>query len=76
MELAARFDHIDLEDGDISGGEADRITLALNWYLNRNVRMMLDYSHSYELKGGALQNVNGELADDIDTYAMRVQLSF
>ena len=38
--------------------------------------MMLDYSHSYELKGGALQNVNGELADDIDTYAMRVQLSF
>ena len=76
VELAARLDHIDLEDGDISGGEADRITLALNWYLNRNVRMMLDYSHSYELKGGALQNVNGELADDIDTYAMRVQLSF
>ena len=76
VELAARFDHIDLEDDNITGGEADRLTLALNWYLNRNVRMMLDYSRSFELQGGALQNANGELADNIDSYAMRVQLSF
>lgn len=75
-ELALRLDQIDLEDADITGGEAKRASLALNWYLNPNVRVMLDYSTSYELNGGALIKADGSYADDIDVYALRTQWSF
>ena len=42
-ELGARYAGIDLNDGDVAGGELDEITLGLNWYLNANTRVMLNY---------------------------------
>ncbi len=76
LEVAARFDQIDLEDDNISGGEAKRFTLALNWYLSRNMRVLFDYSRSYDLDGGAIQNDKGEVADNIDSFAIRTQCAF
>jgi phosphate-selective porin OprO and OprP len=75
-EVAGRFDQIDLEDGIVNGGEAKRTTLALNWYLNENVRMLADYSKSFDLSGGALKNVDGSFADDIDVISLRTQWAF
>ncbi|MCB1102474.1 MAG: hypothetical protein KDL10_08920 [Kiritimatiellae bacterium] len=43
-ELAARYSTIDLNDGEVAGGEMDIITTAINWYLNPNMRLMVDYS--------------------------------
>jgi len=45
-EAVARYSHLDLEDGDVNGGEQDDITLGLNWYLNPNVRVMLNYVYA------------------------------
>lgn len=47
-ELAARYSYLSLDDGDmdIEGGEAFGITAGLNWYLNPNMRMMLNWVHS------------------------------
>ncbi len=42
FEVALRYSGIDLNDGAISGGEADSITAGLNWYLNPNARVMLN----------------------------------
>ncbi len=42
-QIAARYSHIDLEDGLINGGKLDTVTAALNWYLNPNTRAMLNY---------------------------------
>lgn len=42
-ELAARYSRIDLSDQDIQGGEQDDITLGVNWYPNRNLRVMANY---------------------------------
>ena len=42
-EMGVRFSHLDLDDGAITGGDLDDITLGLNWYLNPNVRTMLNY---------------------------------
>ncbi len=76
LELAVRLDQIDLEDEDISGGKAKRATLALNWYPNDTVRVMLDYTHSFDLEGGAIQDSSGQAADQINTLAARLQWAF
>ena len=76
-EIAARLDSLDLNDGNgataIDGGEGDRYTLALNWYLNYNFRIMADYSKIYDIKNGPVKtDTNGE-ADDIGTLTVRAQ---
>lgn len=75
-EIAARYDQVDLEDENISGGEEKRLSLGLNWYLNEDVRVMADYSKAFDLDGGALKTASGSYADDIDVYTVRAQWAF
>jgi len=46
-EIAARYTYVDLNDGTglnrIAGGRLDGFSLALNWYLNRNMNLMIDW---------------------------------
>ena len=46
-EVAARYNYVDLNDGAgdnrIVGGRFSGITLGLNWYLNTNFNVMLDW---------------------------------
>jgi phosphate-selective porin OprO/OprP len=42
-ELASRYSHADLDSRDIRGGTQDVWTLGVNWYPNKNLRLMLDY---------------------------------
>jgi len=75
-EIAARYDQLDLNDGDISGGDASRYTVALNWYLNYNFRIMADYSRIFDIKNGPVTHADGSEADDIDTFTLRGQWAF
>ncbi|HEV7380799.1 MAG TPA: porin [Dyadobacter sp.] len=75
-ELAARYDQIDLDDENLTGGEAKRLSVSLNWYLNEDVRVLAGYSRAFNLDGGALRNANGSYADDIDVYTVRTQWAF
>lgn len=47
VELAARYSRLDLTDGTIVGGDGRAITAGANWYVNRNFRVMLDYTDSH-----------------------------
>ncbi len=51
-ELAARYGSIDLNDKKIYGGKMNSLTLGVNWYMEQNLRAMLNYVHyeadSYE----------------------------
>lgn len=42
-EVGVRYSAIDLSDGDLDEGEMNDMTLGVNWYLNPNTRLMLNY---------------------------------
>lgn len=75
-EVAGRYDSIDLEDGIVRGGEAKRLSVSLNWYLNEDVRVLAGYTKAFDLDGGALKKSDGSYADDIDVYSLRAQWAF
>lgn len=75
-EVAARMDSLDLNDNGILGGDGDRYTVALNWYLNYNFRIMADYAKIYDIDNGPVTQANGDEADDIDTFTLRAQWAF
>ncbi len=64
-ELAARYSSVDLDDGAVSGGELQNVTLGLNWYMHPNSRIMLNYVYA------DLDNV-----DAINVLTTRFQVDF
>jgi len=44
-EVALRLSHVDLSDGAIRGGRQTDVTAGLNWYINDDSRLMLNYVH-------------------------------
>lgn len=68
LELAARVSSLELDDGDVRGGDSRNFTLGANWYLTRHVRLSANYVH-----------VDGERRDvavEPDILEARVMLTF
>lgn len=42
-QVGTRFDWLDLNSGQVSGGRNQNVTVGLNWWLNPNMRFMLNY---------------------------------
>jgi len=40
VEMAFRYSHLDLDDKAVNGGTLNDLTAAVNWYPNRNARVM------------------------------------
>lgn len=79
-EIAGRFSTIDLNDqlataNGVAGGRQTVYTLALNWYINRNVRLMFDYLHGDITKQVSPTNF-GDAGAKFDAFAMRTQVAF
>ncbi len=43
IELAVRYSMVDSIDDDYDGGKMEHYTVGLNWYLNRETRLMFNY---------------------------------
>lgn len=75
-ELAGRLDNLDLVDSGFTGGDGKRYTIALNWYLNENMRLMADYERTYDISKGPITKVGGGDPDNIDVFTVRAQWAF
>jgi phosphate-selective porin OprO and OprP len=79
-EIAGRYSTIDLNDRvgsaiGVAGGRQTIYTLALNWYANRNVRLMFDYLHGDIAKQVSPTNF-GDAGAKFNAFAMRTQVAF
>jgi len=59
VEIAVRYSNLDLKDAGIDGNEVDTTTVGLNWHLNPNTRVMLNYVSADQKNVG---KANGLLA--------------
>ncbi|WP_417550595.1 OprO/OprP family phosphate-selective porin [Methylophaga sp.] len=69
-EVAIRYSSLDLNDGDIDGGEADSMTLGLNWYPVPMLRFSADYVHVLDIDGGIYDG------DEPSVFQVRSQWAF
>jgi phosphate-selective porin OprO/OprP len=69
LELAVRYDFTDLSDGAITGGELTNFVVGLNWHMNPNARLMINWFNT---------NVkNGIVADESYTgIGVRLQVNW
>lgn len=67
-EFGARFSNLDLNDGMVAGGEQDNLTFGANYYVNPNLRFMLNYVLVDAERGG--------VSDEPDILQARVSLDF
>ena len=88
-EVAIRYAYIDVSDGSdgsatnagsINGGEEHALSTALNWYVNPNIRFMLNWNHILETNVGSeasasLAATNAE-AKGMDVFTLRTQFNF
>ncbi|GHF23735.1 hypothetical protein GCM10017044_17880 [Kordiimonas sediminis] len=75
-QIAARYDVIDLTDNGVFGGEQDTWMLGVNWYLNRNSRIMMNFSHSSidDAFGVSLNGDDGK--NSVDALGLRFQIDW
>jgi phosphate-selective porin OprO/OprP len=59
-------------DPAVSASEADSYGIGLNWYLNENVKWLLDYEHT-TFEGGAAAGADRR---DEDAYQLRLAVGF
>ncbi len=71
IELAARYSELDLSDEAVDTGRLDTITLGVNWYLNPNTRIMLNY-----VKADPTLDSDGDPDGNADLLGMRFQIDF
>lgn len=70
LELALRYSRLDLRDGAFDRGIGRAMTGGVNWYLNRNVRLLADYTDTQVRFGGAVADRSNKVG------VARLQVAF
>ncbi len=76
-QVVARFENMDLNDRTYFGGEADLLTVGLNWHLTSNTRLMANYATTldYECPTTGLGcNATGTTGIEPSAFQLRAQV--
>ncbi|MCF7970366.1 MAG: OprO/OprP family phosphate-selective porin [Methylococcaceae bacterium] len=75
FELASRYGISDIAYGSYNNGTREQdVTVALNWYMNNNVRVMADYRYAFDLAGSSVTELNGsDLDHGVHSFTLRTQ---
>lgn len=76
IELAARFDRIDLNGTEVTGGSANGWTFGVNYYATRNLKAQLNYSYVDHDKYANASGTAGEEGNAYGILGLRIQLNF
>lgn len=64
VELCARYDRLDLDSEGVYGGAANSWTVGVNYWVNSNIKMMLNYQY---VNNNKYANGNGKLSIGLDS---------
>jgi phosphate-selective porin len=67
-EVGVRYDFVNLNSGPFQAGKMDSITVGVNWHLNPNLRVMLNYVYTNLETGSAASS------GQFDAFGIRVHL--
>ncbi len=70
VELAARYDYVNLNDKDVRGGSEHNVTVGLNWFVNQQVRLSANYIRA------SIHPALDKPRRDLDIIGMRCQIRF
>ena len=70
VEVAGRYDFVDLNDKNVRGGSQHNLTLGLNWFLNQNVRLSANYIRA------SIHPANDQSHRNLDIIGLRAQVRF
>lgn len=80
VELALRFDRLDMNGKVIKGGASNQYTAGVNYYINENLKVQLNY---YYITHDRFADANGEIipsgissGNNYNSFNVRVQLRF
>jgi phosphate-selective porin OprO/OprP len=75
VQVAVRYDHLDLSSGTIRGGQQDALLLGLTWIPQDHVRFLLNYGRlSYT--GAAIAGPGGSRDYSVQVVGARAQIDF
>jgi phosphate-selective porin OprO/OprP len=75
-EVACRYNYLNLNDGPIQGGIIDGVEVALNWYLNPNVKIQFEYADNNRWRMNPAGTPVGKTDGVVQSFGTRVQLNF
>lgn len=76
IQIALRYDYLDLVDNGIMGGIQKTVVIGLNWWMGKNVKLVFNYSHS-DIAQAFLVAANGaDGANKVNAFGVRTQIDW
>lgn len=70
IEVAARYDAVNLNNKNVRGGSQSNVTVGLNWFLNKQVRFSMNYIRA------SIHPANDAPHRNLDIIGLRAQVRF
>ncbi len=75
-QIAARWSYADFNDADVNGGEAEALTIGVNWYWNPNSRLQFNYITGEITDGSNSRSGAGLVNGDYEVLGARFMVDF